>query len=284
MRVRRHDRFRALEEAPDGIGSNGSEKAAEHRGLPGILEAQFVGTMSLGRWIVQIAPGLTLLWLALCAGVLDGCKRSPLGSESGGTPMRVTAPPAPVEPSPPVARRVEPDADAGVQPPSGEAVVVCSNTQGNRVVQRVALPNGDAFVVSREKASWSVSEGNRLPADVRGSLESAFGRQRFFEFPERVSSEAAEGREWDLRFATKKRRHGSLNYEHDQSDMPAYHTIFSLCERAFAGLPLSKSDVPTALAVYRTLEDYAKSLPVHDARRELLIEWLDSLQADFASP
>lgn len=233
---------------------------------------------------MQTAPGLTLLWLALCAFALDGCKRSPAGAEPGGTPTRATAPPAHVEPSPPVARRVDPDVDAAVPAPSGEAVVVCSDTQGNRVVQRIALPNGDAFVVSREKASWSVSEGNRLPADVLGSLESAFGQQRFFEFPERVSSEAAEGREWDLRFATRKRRHGSLNYEHDRRDMPAYHAIFSLCERAFASLPLSASDVPTALAVYRTLEDYAKSLPVHDARRELLIEWLDSLQADFASP
>jgi hypothetical protein len=233
-----------------------------------------------GKRTVQLYMGLGVPLLAAGLAVL-GCKRSPAGSEAQPTGVRSTPAPIP-SPLPPALPRAE-AADAGAAP-SGKALILCANTRGSKVVQRIVLPNGDAFVVARERSHWSASEGNRLPPKVFGKLERAFARHGFFEFPERASSQAVEGQQWDLRLATEVERHQSLNYEHDKREMPAYHAIFSLCERAFADLPLADSDTPSALAIYRTLEDYAKTLPVHDPRRDLLLEWLDSLQADFVSP
>jgi hypothetical protein len=39
--------------------------------------------------------------------------------------------------------------------------------------------------------------------------------------------------------------------------------------------------VTVALAIYRTLEEYAKGMKRPDPRRQLLLDWLDSLQAEF---
>jgi hypothetical protein len=39
-----------------------------------------------------------------------------------------------------------------------------------------------------------------------------------------------------------------------------------------------------ALAIYRALEEYGQTLKRPDPRRQMLLEWLDSLLADFSAP
>jgi hypothetical protein len=183
-----------------------------------------------------------------------------------------------------VSPRIGAAPDARAPAASGEALLMCANTSGDRVVQRVVLPDGDAFVIARDKNHWSVGEGQRLPEEVLGRLENTFTEQHFFDFPEKLSSEAAEGDDWDLRLATKSRRHQSHNFSHGERDAAPYHAVFAACDQAFQSLPVRESDAATAVGVYRTLEDYAKTLPAHDPRRGMLLEWIDSQQADFVSP
>ena len=77
--------------------------------------------------------------------------------------------------------------------------------------------------------------------------------------------------------ATGYRSEGSANW-------PAFKELFAVCEGAFGSLEPRPVDLRGALAVYRTLEDQAKTFVAGDARRSLLLEWLDSLQGDSPSP
>lgn len=221
------------------------------------------------------------LALALLGSLEVACRRSS-NEEKKPAPAVVTSPPVAAPPEPHAAGGGAPDA----HPPAatGEGLIICTDTRDERVVQRVVLPDGDAFVITRQKKVWSVSEGQRLDPAALGKLEAAFTERHFFELPEHVSANAVEGPQWELRFATRTRRHESQNFAQSEREAPDHHALYALCEETFAGLPSSPSDLQTAIGVYRTLEDYAKTLAPHDPRRDMLIEWLDSLQADFASP
>ncbi|HKO91026.1 MAG TPA: hypothetical protein VJU61_07740, partial [Polyangiaceae bacterium] len=82
-------------------------------------------------------------------------------------------------------------------------------------------------------------------------------------------------------FASSERKHQAVSY---QNPVTAFRELFDACEHAFASLPLAASDVTTALGIYRVLEEYAQGLKRPDPRRQMLLEWLDSLQADFSGP
>jgi hypothetical protein len=147
------------------------------------------------------------------------------------------------------------------------------------VVQRVALPTGQAFLISHGAQSWLTSEGETLEAEDLRQLERAFRDSHFFDFPEHVHTAGAAEREWDLRFATHERAHQAVSFQEPGSP---FRELFAACDRAFSKLPTTRSDdVTVALAIYRTLEEYAKAMKRPDPRRQMLLDWLDSLQAEF---
>lgn len=162
---------------------------------------------------------------------------------------------------------------------SGDGLYLCTNKFEDQVVQRVALPNGQAFLISHGPQSWLTSEGESLEDEDLKKLERAFRDSHFFEFPEHVHTAGAAEREWDLRFATHERSHQAVSFQEPASP---FRELFGACERAFSKLPTTRSeDVTVALAIYRTLEEYAKGMKRPDPRRQLLLDWLDSLQAEF---
>jgi hypothetical protein len=147
------------------------------------------------------------------------------------------------------------------------------------VVQRVVLPTGQAFLISHGAQSWLTSEGESLEDEDLRQLERAFRDSHFFEFPEHVHTSGPAEREWDVRFATHDRAHRAVSF---QEPVSPFRELFAACERAFSKLPTTRSeDVTVALAIYRTLEEYAKGMKRPDPRRQLLLDWLDSLQAEF---
>jgi hypothetical protein len=167
-------------------------------------------------------------------------------------------------------------------PLSGDGVFVCTNKDPDHVTQRVALPNGDAYVISRDsQGTWATSDGQHLEDAGLRALELAFRQHGFFDLPQHADADSSGSREWDLRFASASKGHHSTSYG---PPPPAFREIFSACERAFAPLPTTRSDVTTALGIYRTLEEYAQSLTRPDLRRQMLLEWLDALQSDLGSP
>jgi len=163
---------------------------------------------------------------------------------------------------------------------SGDGLYLCTNKFDDQVVQRVALPTGQAFLISHGSQSWLTSEGESLEEEDLKKLESAFRESHFFEFPEHVHTAGAAEREWDLRFASHERAHQAVSF---QEPLPPFRDLFAACERAFSKLPTTRTeDVTVALAIYRTLEEYAQGMKRPDPRRQMLLDWLDSLQADFA--
>jgi hypothetical protein len=158
---------------------------------------------------------------------------------------------------------------------------LCTNKYEDQVVQRVVLPTGQAFLISHGPDSWLTSEGERLEEQDLRQLERAFRERHFFDFPDHIDRGKPADREWDLRFASHERGHQALSYE---EPVPVFREVFAACEQAFAKLPTTRSDVTVALAIYRGLEEYAQGLKRPDPRRQMLLEWLDSLQADFSSP
>jgi hypothetical protein len=165
---------------------------------------------------------------------------------------------------------------------SGDGVFLCIAKDQDEVVQRVALPNGDVYIVSHgAQGWWATSDGQHFEPTVLNGLERTFRERGFFDFPAHEHPDAGSGREWELRFASPGERHQAVSYERPA---PAFRQVFATCEQAFSAVASARSDVATALIVYRTLEEYAQSLPRTDLRRQMLLEWLDSLQADFASP
>ena len=167
------------------------------------------------------------------------------------------------------------------EPLTGDGLFLCTNKYEDRVVQRALLPSGEAFIVSHGPQSWQISQGELLGEAERRTLENAFRQRHFFDFPEHVDTDVPAEREWDLRFASSERRHQAVSYE---NPVVAFREVFDACEHAFKSLPLTSSDVTTALGIYRVLEEYAQGLKRPDPRRQMLLEWLDSLQADFSGP
>jgi hypothetical protein len=161
---------------------------------------------------------------------------------------------------------------------TGDNLYLCTNKYEDQVVQRVVLPSGQAFLISHGPDSWLTSEGESLEAEDLRQLERAFRDSHFFDLPEHVHTTGAAEREWDLRFASRERGHQALSFQEPASP---FRDVFAACERALSKLPTTRSDVTEALAIYRTLEEYAQAMKRPDARRQMLIEWLDSLQADF---
>jgi hypothetical protein len=165
---------------------------------------------------------------------------------------------------------------------SGDGVFLCTKKDQDAVVQRVALPNGDAYVVSHgAQGWWATSDGEHFEPPALKGLELAFRQHGFFAFPPQAHVDAGSSREWELRFASPGERHQAISYEQPSL---VFRQLFDACEQAFSALSTTRTDVETALVLYRTLEEYAQSLPRTDLRRQMLLEWLDSLQADFASP
>lgn len=167
------------------------------------------------------------------------------------------------------------------EPLTGDGLFLCTNKYEEQVVQRVALPTGQAFLISHGANSWVTSEGERLADEDLQKLERAFRARRFFDFPEHVDTGKPAEREWELRFASRERAHRAVSYE---DPAPVFREVFAVCEEVFGKLPTTPSDAKVALAIYRALEEYAKSLKRPDPRRQVLLEWLDSLQADFSAP
>jgi hypothetical protein len=245
--------------------------------------------LTVGRWF-----WLGVAWLACDALACEHRSSPPAPAEPASEPTAKALArnaPGPAEPASIGKPLNEPPA-AGARATADtlgphEAVYVCVDNTGSQVVQRVALPGGEAFVVSHGRDGWRVSEGQRLPAKALGELAGAANAHHFFDFPERFPEHEGQGfggREWDLWLGSPSRRHHSHRYQARGQELPAYQAFFSLCERSFASLRLRQTDLRGAIAIYRTLEDYARGLEGDDPRRALLIDWLDSLQADYASP
>jgi len=167
------------------------------------------------------------------------------------------------------------------EPLTGDGLFLCTNKYDDRVVQRALLPSGEAFIVSHGPQNWEISQGEILGEAERRVLEGAFRQRHFFDFPEHVDTDVPAEREWDLRFASPERKHRAVSYE---KPVVVFREVFEACEHAFANLPTTPSDVTAALGIYRVLEEYAQGLKRQDPRRQMLLEWLDSLQADFSSP
>jgi len=169
---------------------------------------------------------------------------------------------------------------APTEPLSGDGLYLCINKYEEQVVQRVVLPSGQAFLISHgADNSWLTSEGESLEEEELQKLERAFRDSHFFDLPEHAHTAGAAEREWDLRYASRERGHQSLSFQEPASP---FRDVFAACERAFSKLPTTRSeDVTVALAIYRTLEEYAQAMKRPDPRRQMLIERLDSLQADF---
>jgi len=167
---------------------------------------------------------------------------------------------------------------ASAEPLSGDGLYLCTNKYEDQVVQRVALPTGQAFLISHGADSWLTSEGESLEEEDLQKLERAFRDSHFLDFPEHVHTTGPAEREWDLRFASRDRGHQALSF---QEPSPPFRDVFAACERAFSRLPTTRSeDASAALAIYRALEEYAQALKRPDPRRQMLLEWLDSLQAE----
>jgi hypothetical protein len=223
-----------------------------------------------------------LSWLALLLAL--ACQRSrtppepapPPASAPGGQPQVADKSALPGAAGAPAV--VEP---ALTEPLTGDGLFLCTNKFEEQVVQRVALPTGQAFFVSHGGNSWLTSEGERLEEPELQRLERAFRARHFFEFPEHVDTGKPNEREWELRFATRERGQRAVSYE---EPVPVFREVFAVCEDVFAKLPTTPSDATVALAIYRALEEYAQSLKRPDPRRRMLLEWLDSLQADFSAP
>jgi len=227
------------------------------------------------------------LWAAPLAASLatslSGCQRPARQDPASDPPVRQQAPPpapAPRPPSAPVAKTSAAALPAS-EPLTGDGLFLCTNKYDEQVVQRALLPSGEAFVVSHGPQSWQISQGEFLGEAERRILEGAFRQRHFFDFPEHVDTDVPAEREWDLRFASSERKHQAISYE---SPVAAFREVFDACEHAFKSLPLTASDVTAALGIYRVLEEYAQGLKRPDPRRQMLLEWLDSLQADFSSP
>jgi hypothetical protein len=212
------------------------------------------------------------------------CQRSRTPPDPAPAPA---SSPKSITPAPP---QLAPVGSAGsasvVEPPLGEPLTgdglfLCTNKFEEQVVQRVALPTGQAFLISHGTSSWLTSEGERLEDADLQKLERAFRARQFFDFPEHVDTGKPNEREWDLRFASKERSHRAVSYE---DPVPAFREVFAACEEVFGKLPTTPSDATVALAIYRALEEYGQSLKRPDLRRQMLLEWLDSLQADFSAP
>lgn len=167
------------------------------------------------------------------------------------------------------------------EPLTEDGLFLCTNKYDDKVVQRALLPSGEAFIVAHGPQSWQISQGELLGEPERRTLEAAFRQRHFFDFPEHVDTDVPAEREWDLRFASHERKHQAVSYE---SPVAVFREVFEACEHAFASLRTSPSDVTAALGIYRVLEEYAQGLERPDPRRQMLLEWLDSLQADFSSP
>ena len=218
------------------------------------------------------------LVLGLCA-----CRRGQDPPEAAPSPARsstAAARPAPVPNAGGAGNASSGAAGASTaEALSGDGLYLCTNKFEDQVVQRVALPTGQAFLISHGPQSWLTSEGETLDDEDLRQLERAFRDAHFFDFPEHVHTAGAAEREWDLRFATHERAHQAVSF---QEPGPPFRELFAACERAFSKLPTTRSeDVTVALAIYRSLEEYAKGMKRPDPRRQLLLDWLDSLQAEF---
>lgn len=234
-----------------------------------------------GRAASRVCSILLLLALLLFA---LACQRSRTPPEPAPAPA--SSPPG----ATPVAEKAALPGAAGgpavVEPPlteplTGDGLFLCTNKFEEQVVQRVALPTGQAFLISHGASSWLTSEGERLEEPELQKLERAFRARHFFDFPEHVDTGKPNEREWELRFASRERGNRAVSYE---DPAPAFRELFTVCEEVFAKLPTTPSDATVALAIYRALEEYAQSLKRPDPRRQMLLEWLDSLQADFSAP
>ncbi len=241
--------------------------------------------MARGTW--QAGSWCSLRWgrAVCCALLVLGCQRSRNPPEP--SPAPVTSPKSSPAPAP---EQLPPPRAAGslavVEPPlteplTGDGLFLCTNKYEEQVVQRVALPTGQAFLISHAASSWLTSEGEQLEEADLQRLERAFRARHFFDFPEHVDTGKPNDREWELRFASRERGRRALSYE---EPVPAFREVFAVCEEVFAKLPTTPSDATVALAIYRALEEYAKTLKRPDPRRQMLLEWLDSLQADFSAP
>jgi hypothetical protein len=224
-----------------------------------------------------------LSWLAVPLAVA-ACQRSrqppdpaPVPAARSVSAPRVT-PPAN---APPPGASGAAGLPASAEPLSGDGLYLCTNKYEDQVVQRVALPTGQAFLISHGPDGWLTSEGDRLADEDLQKLERAFRDRHFFDFPEHVDTGKPAEREWDLRFASHDRAARAISYE---EPVPTFREVFAACEQAFAKLPTTPSDATVALAIYRVLEEYAQGMKRPDPRRQMLIEWLDSLQADFSGP
>jgi hypothetical protein len=230
------------------------------------------------------------LWAASLAAALaasgGSCQRPARQDPAADPPVKQAVPSAAQVPRPapaPVSSAGQTSAASlpAPEPLTGDGLFLCTNKYDDRVVQRALLPSGEAFIVSHGPKSWQISQGELLGEAERRILEGAFRQRRFFDFPEHVDTDVPAEREWDLRFATSERKHHAVSYE---NPVVAFREVFEACEHAFANLPTTPSDVTAALGIYRVLEEYAQGLKRQDPRRQMLLEWLDSLQADFSSP
>jgi hypothetical protein len=244
--------------------------------------SRLAGSECAGSRSGRAARGVFVLLVALLG---PACQRNPAPPEPAPAP---TTQPKAVAPAPSGA--VVPAGGAGAaavaelpltEPLTGDGLYLCTNKYEDQVVQRVALPTGQAFLVSHRGSSWLTSEGERLEDVDLQRLERAFRSRHFLDFPEHVDTGKPNEREWDLRFASKERGHRAVSYE---DPAPAFHEIFAACDEVFTKLPSTPSDATVALAIYRALEEYGQSLKRSDPRRQMLLEWLDSLQADFSAP
>lgn len=233
-----------------------------------------------GRFVRSGRAASRWCWALLLLGL--ACERSRNPPEP--------APASDLKGTPPVADKAAPPGVAGapavVEPPlleplTGDGLFLCTNKFEEQVVQRVALPTGQAFLISHGASSWLTSEGEQLEVPELQKLERAFRARQFFDFPEHVDTSKPNEREWELRFATRERGQRAVSYEEPP---PTFREVFAVCEEVFAKLPTTPSDATVALAIYRALEEYAQSLKRPDPRRQMLLQWLDSLQADFSAP
>lgn len=213
----------------------------------------------------------------------SACRRSQDPPEAAPAPARSTTAarpaPAPSAGGADNASSGTAGAPTSAEALSGDGLYLCTNKFEDQVVQRVALPTGQAFLISHGAQSWLTSEGESLEDEDLRQLERAFREAHFFDFPEHVHTAGAAEREWDLRFATHDRAHQAVSFQEPGSP---FRELFAACDRVFSKLPTTRSeDVTVALAIYRTLEEYAKGMKRPDPRRQLLLDWLDSLQAEF---
>lgn len=223
--------------------------------------------------------------VSFCVLLVLACERSRTPPEPAPAPAS-----SPQGVSPATADKAAPPGAAGspasaepalTEPLTGDGLFLCTNKFEEQVMQRVALPTGQAFLVSHGASGWLTSEGERLEEPDLQKLERAFRARQFFDFPEHIDTGKPSEREWELRFASRERGNRAVAYE---EPAPAFREVFTACEEVFTKLPTTPSDATVALAIYRALEEYAQSLKRPDPRRQMLLDWLNSLQADFSAP